>query len=693
MNLTYGYNATAGQMGSGSTAGNAGQLMSISGTIGGLTESADYSYDNLGRLLASNQTSNGSSAERRFAYDRWGNRTAMWDAVSGGNQIQSLTLEQSGGVPTNRIQFNLPPGTNVALASNGATATASSSYSGGGSYPASSVINGDRKGVNWGSGGVWNDDTANTYPDWVQVSFNGSKSINEIDVFTLQDNYGNPSEPTEAMTFSQYGIVDFKVQYWDGVGWTAVSGGVVTGNNKVWRKFTFSSLTTDKIRVRATNALNSYSRVTEIEAYQVATPAYDAAGNVTNDGVHTYEYDSENRIVSVDGGATASSAYDNQNRRYKNAIGSTVTHYVWKGSHVLAEHNGSTGAVLIDYVYSGSRMIAKVASGSIQYFLSDRLSVRLSLDSGGNVLGRQSHLPFGEDFGESGTQEKHHLASYERDSESGTDYAVNRQHVAGVGRFMTVDPEAGRLAAPQRLNRYAYARNNPTFYSDPDGRDLMVIGSHLFLVSCNAPVANIGAWDDPDLEFSDTTEECDLTDLGSIGAIPSGRGGEKTECDPNFIKADTQLFTDKNGKTFSAADINYAARVVYAEGTGRNQGGTDDELYAIASALYNRLQNPSYRDADGAMHMSFYSVANQGGQFQAVTGRERFRKKFEGSDTEGGHYKNLSEGDCLDLYYAMSAVLRVLKDGAGYDFTEFRGGRHGPGTRIGGSRFGYSGTF
>src|SRR6266404_2756493 len=91
MNLTYNYQASAGQMGAGTTAGNAGQLMSISGTINSTTESAAYTYDNVGRLVTSNQTSNGSSAQRRFVYDRWGNRSGVWDAVSGGNQIQSVT--------------------------------------------------------------------------------------------------------------------------------------------------------------------------------------------------------------------------------------------------------------------------------------------------------------------------------------------------------------------------------------------------------------------------------------------------------------------------------------------------------------------------------------------------------------------------------------------------------------------------
>src|SRR5260370_481808 len=106
MNLNYSYQAAAGQMGTGTTVGNAGQLMAINNnsTINGTSESAAYTYDLEGRLVTSSQTTNGSSAQRRFAYDRWGNRTGMWDSASGGNQIQTITLQQSGGVPTNKIQ-------------------------------------------------------------------------------------------------------------------------------------------------------------------------------------------------------------------------------------------------------------------------------------------------------------------------------------------------------------------------------------------------------------------------------------------------------------------------------------------------------------------------------------------------------------------------------------------------------------
>jgi YD repeat-containing protein len=77
--------------------------MSISGTINGTTESAAFTYDLLGRLVTSDQTSNGSSAQRRFGYDRWGNRVTVWPSTSGGTPIQTVTLQQSGGVPTNQI--------------------------------------------------------------------------------------------------------------------------------------------------------------------------------------------------------------------------------------------------------------------------------------------------------------------------------------------------------------------------------------------------------------------------------------------------------------------------------------------------------------------------------------------------------------------------------------------------------------
>lgn len=84
---------------------------------------------------------------------------------------------------------------------------------------------------------------------------------------SVQDDDAHPVEPTLTLTFSVWGITDFSAQYWDGSNWITVPNGTVSGNNKVWRQFTFSNVTTDRIRILVTGALWSNSRITEVEAY------------------------------------------------------------------------------------------------------------------------------------------------------------------------------------------------------------------------------------------------------------------------------------------------------------------------------------------------------------------------------------------------------------------------------------------
>jgi len=159
----------------------------------------------------------------------------------------------------------------LALAANGGVATASSSASA--NYPPTAVNNGDRRGIGWHAGGGWADGTPGVWPDWVQIDFGATRTVAEIDVFSIQDNYMSPQEPTETMTFSLYGVNDFEVQYWTGSVWQTVPGGSVTGNNKVWRKFAFAPVLTSSIRVVVTRVPDTFSRFAEIEAYEVADTA------------------------------------------------------------------------------------------------------------------------------------------------------------------------------------------------------------------------------------------------------------------------------------------------------------------------------------------------------------------------------------------------------------------------------------
>lgn len=167
--------------------------------------------------------------------------------------------------------------TNLALSTAGAVASAdplSNSHSSG-RFPALAAINGDRTGANWGSSsGGWNDNTRNAYPDILQVTFPVAGSINQINVFTLQNNWTSAGEPTVDSPATGEGILDFIVQYCSAgcdtgtPTWTTIPGGNVTGNDKAKREFAFPAVTTSKIRVVVNNSRNNWSRIVEVEAYR-----------------------------------------------------------------------------------------------------------------------------------------------------------------------------------------------------------------------------------------------------------------------------------------------------------------------------------------------------------------------------------------------------------------------------------------
>ncbi|MBI5085836.1 MAG: RHS repeat-associated core domain-containing protein, partial [Acidobacteria bacterium] len=64
------------------------------------------------------------------------------------------------------------------------------------------------------------------------------------------------------------------------------------------------------------------------------------------------------------------------------------------------------------------------------------------------------------------------ITGKERDGETGLDYFGARYYSGAQGRFTSPDPitvTPGRVADPQQLNLYAYARTNPLKYVDPTG--------------------------------------------------------------------------------------------------------------------------------------------------------------------------------------------------------------------------------
>jgi RHS repeat-associated protein len=90
----------------------------------------------------------------------------------------------------------------------------------------------------------------------------------------------------------------------------------------------------------------------------------------------------------------------------------------------------------------------------------------------GQVIGYQGNYPFGESW-YSNNGNEFVFTSYQRDSESGLDYAMARYYDSTAARFCSADPLGGQLDDPQTWNRYSYSRNDPINLVDPSGKGFL----------------------------------------------------------------------------------------------------------------------------------------------------------------------------------------------------------------------------
>jgi RHS repeat-associated protein len=123
----------------------------------------------------------------------------------------------------------------------------------------------------------------------------------------------------------------------------------------------------------------------------------------------------------------------------------------------------------------------------VEYYHLDAIgNVRAVTNAAGQVVERHDYLPFGEECttGPCATNpaldagQPRKFTSKERDPETGLDYFGARYYGSKIGRFTTTDPvytTEENTVDPQRWNRYAYARNNPLRYTDPDGRFIATV--------------------------------------------------------------------------------------------------------------------------------------------------------------------------------------------------------------------------
>ena len=209
---------------------------------------------------------------------------------------------------------------------------------------------------------------------------------------------------------------------------------------------------------------------------------YDAAGNLTSDGTgvgsHTYEWDAEGRVVSIDGlpgqacQATwiACYTYNALGQRAETAAGAAFYEFVSDPAGNDVGRHDRGGSFLRQYLFQGDGRFGKYQDG-ITYLMhwNNLGSTGTVADQMGVTTQDQLYYPWGQQRSQIGAHTDLHFATMWQEPESGLFSTHFRRYSSNLGRWLSPDPSYEDILNPQSLNRYAYVLNHPTNSIDPLG--------------------------------------------------------------------------------------------------------------------------------------------------------------------------------------------------------------------------------
>ena len=234
-------------------------------------------------------------------------------------------------------------------------------------------------------------------------------------------------------------------------------------------------------RLSSTSSLSRIS--TSISGYDsddlMSAESYDANGNTVTSGGRTFAYDSENHLTSMNNGGVTIIYDGDGNRVSKTASGVTTLYLVddlnpTGYAQVIEELSG--GAVQREYAYGLQRINEnQIISGTWTpsfYGYDGGGSVRQLTNLAAAVTDRYNYDAFGNLLNSTGATPNNYLYRGEQyDTNLNLYYLRARYYNPATGRFMSRDPNAGKLKDPKSLHKYLYADGNPVDGMDPSGRD------------------------------------------------------------------------------------------------------------------------------------------------------------------------------------------------------------------------------
>ena len=316
---------------------------------------------------------------------------------------------------------------------------------------------------------------------------------------------------------------------------------------------------------------------------------YDADGNLTQDAEgKRFAYDAESHQVSFfnqsNSGATpdATYVYDGQGKRVKKISSTEETLFVYDaGGQLIAEYS-----------------TAPATTPQVSYLTTDHLgSTRVITNENGAVTSRKDYSAFGEETVSSqrtsglayssAEEPRKGYTGYEKDQESGLDFAQARYYNSSHGRFTSVDPmiASATIKNPQTFNRYSYVLNSPYKFSDPMG--LLPLAS--YSGACGSWCQNSGTGDAASVDGSafrgnDATDDWAREFFGSVTGYALDQPDGSTVVE-NLVLHFARIFGRDSSQTRQAAETDGTTASVagppnYALQTydGYNSGRTNQAI-------------------------------------------------------------------------------------------------------------------